>query len=180
VRIALRTQQVIAHESGVADTVDPIGGSYYVESLTSSIEARVWDYLERIERLGGMLKAIQQGFVQSEIQESAFESQKSVESREQIIVGLNAYNEGQGPPRFRLYSPPRRLERAQVERLAKLRKTRSAGKVKKALAAVERAARSGENLLPFLVAAAAHEATLGEISDSLRAVFGTHQETVVI
>jgi methylmalonyl-CoA mutase N-terminal domain/subunit len=180
VRIALRTQQVIAHESGAADTADPLGGSYFLESLTSSIEERVWSYLKKIDNMGGMLKAIQEGYIQSEIQESAFEAQKRVESREQIIVGLNEHTEGRGRPRFRLYSPPRRLEKAQVERLARLRKTRSSGRVKKSLAEVERAARSGENLMPFLISAAANEATLGEISDSLRAVFGLHQETVVI
>jgi methylmalonyl-CoA mutase N-terminal domain/subunit len=180
VRIALRTQQVIAHESGVADTVDPLGGAYFLESLTSSIEDRVWSYLNKIEDMGGMLKAIEEGYIQSEIQESAYEAQKKVESREQIIVGLNKYNEAQGRLRFRLYFPPRRLEKAQVERLRRLRMTRSSGKVKRSLAEVERAARSGENLMPVLVSAAANEATLGEISDALRAVFGTHQETVVV
>jgi methylmalonyl-CoA mutase N-terminal domain/subunit len=180
VRIALRTQQVIAHESGVADTVDPLGGSYFLESLTSSIEDRVWAYLRKIADMGGMLKAIEAGYIQSEIQESAYEAQKKVERGEQIIVGLNAFDEDQGGLRFRLYSPPRRLEKAQVERLRRLRKTRSSAKVKRSLAALERAARSGENLMPVLVSAAADEATLGEISDSLRAVFGTHQETVVV
>jgi methylmalonyl-CoA mutase N-terminal domain/subunit len=180
VRIALRTQQVIAHESGVADTVDPLGGAYYLESLTSSIEDRVWGYLDKIEAMGGMLKAIEEGYIQSEIQQSAYDAQKKVESREQVIVGLNEYSEGQGRLRFRLYFPPRRLEKAQVERLRRLRMTRSSGKVKRSLAEVERAARSGENLMPVLVSAAANEATLGEISDALRAVFGTHQETVVV
>jgi methylmalonyl-CoA mutase N-terminal domain/subunit len=180
VRIALRTQQVIAHESGVADTVDPLGGAYYLESLTSSIEDRVWGYLDKIEAMGGMLKAIEEGYIQSEIQQSAYDAQKKVESREQVIVGLNEYSEGQGRLRFRLYFPPRRLEKAQIERLRRLRMTRSSGKVKRSLAEVERAARSGENLMPVLVSAAANEATLGEISDALRAVFGTHQETVVV
>jgi methylmalonyl-CoA mutase N-terminal domain/subunit len=180
VRIALRTQQVIAHESGVADTVDPLGGAYYLESLTSSIEDRVWGYLDKIEAMGGMLKAIEEGYIQSEIQQSAYDAQKKVESREQVIVGLNEYSEGQGRLRFRLYFPPRRLEKAQIERLRCLRMTRSSGKVKRSLAEVERAARSGENLMPVLVSAAANEATLGEISDALRAVFGTHQETVVV
>jgi methylmalonyl-CoA mutase, N-terminal domain len=179
-RIALRTQQVIANESGAADTVDPVGGSYYLESLTSSVERGVLAYLRKIEDMGGMLQAIHRGFVQAEIQESAFEAQKSLESREQIVVGLNEFAEGQARPKFRLYYPPRRLERAQVEKLRRLRKSRSSRKVKACLADLERAANSRENLLPFLISAASNEATLGEISDALRTVFGTHQETIVI
>ncbi len=179
-RIALRTQQVIANESGVADTVDPAGGSYFVESLTSSIEGRVWAYLKKIDDMGGMLKAIRAGFIQAEIQESAFEAQKKLESREQVVVGLNEFREGQARPKFRLYYPPRRLEKAQVEKLRRLREFRSERKVRAGLDALRRAAGSGENLLPFLVSAAAEEATLGEISDALRSVFGTHRETIVI
>jgi methylmalonyl-CoA mutase N-terminal domain/subunit len=180
VRIALRTQQVIAHESGAADIVDPLGGSYSLESLTSSIEERVWEYLKKIDELGGTLKAIEAGYIQSEIQQSAYEAQKKIESKEQIVVGLNEYVERQAPPRFRLYAPPRRLERARVAELRRLKKLRSSRKVRPSLRDVEKAAANGENLMPFLISAAASEATLGEISDSLRAVFGTHQETVVI
>jgi len=179
-RIALRTQQVIAHESGVADSVDPVGGSYFLESLTSSVEDRVWAYLRKIEDLGGMLKAIQAGFIQAEIQDSAFEAQKKLESREQIVVGLNEFAEGRARPKFRLYYPPRRLERSQVERLGRLKKSRSARKVKACLSDLEHAAGSEENLLPFMISAASNEATLGEISDALRTVFGTHRETIVI
>jgi methylmalonyl-CoA mutase, N-terminal domain len=179
-RLALRTQQIIAHESGVADTVDPVGGAYYLESLTSSVESRVLAYLEKIADMGGMLQAIRRGFVQSEIQDSAFAAQKGLEAREQIVVGLNEFAEGQARPNFRLYYPPRRLEKAQVEKLRRLKKSRSARRVKACLADLERAAAAGENLLPFLIAAASNEATLGEMSDALRTVFGTHQETIVI
>jgi methylmalonyl-CoA mutase N-terminal domain/subunit len=179
-RIALRTQQVIAHESGVADAVDPVGGSYFLESLTSSVEERVWAYLRKIEDLGGMLKAVQAGFVQTEIQDSAFEAQKRLESRDQIVVALNAFAEGRARPRFRLYYPPRRLERDQIASLRRLKKSRSARTVKASLSDLGRAAGSEENLLPFMIAAASSEATLGEISDALRTVFGTHRETIVI
>ncbi len=179
-RIALRTQQIIAHESGAADTVDPVGGSYYLESLTSAIEERVWAYLRKIEDMGGMLKAIGEGFIQKEIQESAFAAQKMLESREQVVVGQNEFGEPGARPTFRLYYPPRRLEKAQVEKLRRLRRSRSGRKVRRSLADLERAAASAENLLPFMIAAAANQATLGEISDALRTVFGTHQETIVI
>ncbi len=179
-RLALRTQQVIAYESGVADVVDPAGGSYFLESLTSSVEDRVWAYLRKIEDMGGMLKAIQAGFVQAEIQQSAFEAQKRLESREAIIVGMNEFAEGGTRPSFRLYYPPRRLEKSQVERLRRLRRTRSARRVRASLSDLERAAKSGDNLLPYMVTAASNEATLGEISDTLRTVFGIYRETIVI
>jgi methylmalonyl-CoA mutase N-terminal domain/subunit len=180
VRIALRTQQIIAHESGVADTVDPAGGSYYLESLTDAIEERVWTYLRKIDDMGGMLRAIEKGYIQREIQESAYAFQRKIESKGQLVIGLNEYA---GPPEkagFRLHSIGRRIERAQVEALRRLRKTRSGRAVNKSLAALRRAAGSSENLMPRLIAAVKAEATLGEISDVLRDVYGIYQESIAV
>ncbi len=179
-RIALRTQQIIAHESGAADTVDPVGGSYFLETLTDSIEERVWGYLRKIDDIGGMFRAIETGYVQQEIQESAFRYQKRVEGKEQIIVGLNEYCGGQEKTMFRLHSPSRRIEKLQVERLRRLRKARSDRAVSNSLEALRRAAESPGNLMPYFIAAVKARATLGEISDVLRDVYGIYQESVVI
>jgi methylmalonyl-CoA mutase N-terminal domain/subunit len=179
-RIALRTQQIIAHESGVADTADPLAGSYFLETLTCAVEDKVWAYLEKIEAMGGMFKAIESGFIQREIQESAYKYQKQIESKDRIIVGLNEYVPERKDVRFRLHHPPRKNERVQLERLRRVRRSRSSRNVEKSLASVERAARAGKNLLPFLIAAVKAEATLGEISDILRNVYGTYREAVVI
>jgi methylmalonyl-CoA mutase N-terminal domain/subunit len=179
-RIALRTQQIIAHESGAADTVDPFGGAYFLETLTASIEKKVWTYLRKIDDLGGILRAIETGYVQREIQESAFRYQTRIESKEQIIVGLNEYAGGQKNIHFRLHSAERRIEKAQLERLRHLRKMRSARGVRKSLEALRRAAGSADNLMPYLIAAVKTKATLGEISDVLRDVYGIYQESVTI
>jgi len=180
VRIALRTQQIIAHESAAADTVDPLGGSYFLESLTSSIEESVWAYLRKIDDLGGMYKAIENGAIQREIQESAYDYQKKVESQEQVIVGLNEYADAAEKIRFRLHSATRKIEQAQVERLRRLRGERSGRAVQKNLEALRRAARSTANLMPFLMACVKAEATLGEISDALRDVYGIYRESVTV
>ena len=180
VEIALRTQQIIAYESGTADTVDPIGGSYYLETLTNEVEAGVWGYLKKIEDMGGMLKAIEQGFIQREIQESAYKYQKKVETKEQVVVGLNDYVTRGEKVRFRLYSPSKRIEKAQIEKLRRLRKQRLARKLTRTLDALKRAAETDANLMPPLIAAVEAEATLGEVSDVLREVYGTFQDTTLI
>jgi methylmalonyl-CoA mutase N-terminal domain/subunit len=180
VQIALRTQQIIAHESGAADTADPLGGSYFLETLTNEIEARVWDYLKKIEDMGGMLKAIEQGYIQREIQESAYKYQKKVETKEQVVVGLNDYVTKGEKVRFRLYYPPKRVEKAQKEKLRRLRKQRLTQKVNGTLDALKRAAETDANLLPPLIAAVEAEATLGEVSDVLREVYGTFQDSILI
>jgi methylmalonyl-CoA mutase N-terminal domain/subunit len=180
VRIALRTQQIIANESGAADTVDPLGGSYFLESLTSSIEEGVWAYLRRIDDMGGMFKAIEAGAIQREIQESAYDYQKKLESKEQVIVGLNEYAGAPEKVRFRLYAVARRIEQAQVERLRRLKRSRSDRTVKKSLEALRRAAASSENIMPSLISSVKAEATLGEISDTLRDVYGIYREAVTI
>ena len=177
--LALRTQQVIAHESGVADTVDPLGGAYYVESLTEGIERRAREYLERIEKLGGMLAAIEKGWVQREIQQAAFECQRAVERGEQVVVGVNRYTAAQESSVPTLRIDPE-IEQAQVERLRRLRARREAAPVRTALARVEEAARSSENLMPPILQAVEAYATVGEIADALRRVFGEYKESVVV
>jgi methylmalonyl-CoA mutase N-terminal domain/subunit len=178
-RIALRTQQIIAYESGAPQSVDPCAGSYYIESLTGEIEKRAQAYLEKIDALGGMLKAIETGYVQQEIQNAAYDFQQAADSRHAVIVGVNQFQieEEKSPPIQRIDEA---LERKQVERLRALRARRDAAAWKTALEKVEAAARSGENLMPHIIHAVESYATVGEISDALRQVFGEHQETVVI
>jgi methylmalonyl-CoA mutase N-terminal domain/subunit len=178
-RIALRTQQVIAFESGAPQTVDPLAGSYYVESLTSEIEKRAADYLEKIEAMGGMLKAIERGYVQQEIQNAAYEYQQAVDRQESVVVGVNRFQvEGEKAVPIQRIDPA--LEPKQVERLRALRAKRNAGTWQAAIQAVEDTARSGENLMPRILAAVEANATVGEISDAMRKVYGEYKEAVVI
>src|SRR6202167_2470331 len=178
-RIALRTQQVIAFESGAPQTVDPLGGSYYVESLTNEIEKRAVDYLDRIEAMGGMLKAIERGYVQQEIQNSAYEYQRAVDHKEAIVIGVNSFalDEEKSIP---LQHIDESLERKQVERLRAVRAKRNAESWKAALLAVEDTARSGDNLMPPILGAVEANATVGEISDAMRKVYVEYKEAVVI
>ena len=173
-RLALRTQQIIAYESGVTNTADPVGGSEYLESLTDSIEREAQKYLERIDAMGGTLKAIETGFIQGEIQNAAFEYQKAIERGEAIVVGVNRFRmEERKIPTFRL-DPA--LERAQIERLRQLRAGRDDKVVSERLQRLEQAARAEENLIPLVLDAAAGYATLGEISGRLKSVFGEYRE----
>ncbi|MGB0007875.1 MAG: methylmalonyl-CoA mutase family protein [Candidatus Sulfotelmatobacter sp.] len=178
-RIALRTQQIIAYESGVAHTIDPLAGSYFIESLTDEIEKRAAEYLGKIEVMGGMLRAIERGFVQREIQNAAFEAQQAVDCGEAIVVGVNRFEveEGKTIP-IQKIDPA--LEPKQIERVRALRARRNAQPCTAALQAVEDAARTGENLMPKIIAAVEAFATVGEISDAMRRVFGEYKETVVI
>jgi len=178
-RIALRTQQVIAFESGAPQTVDPLAGSYYIESLTSEIEKRADDYLEKIEAMGGMLKAIERGYVQQEIQNAAYEYQQAVDRQEAVVVGVNRFQieQDQAVPILRI-DPA--LEPRQVERLQALRAKRNPQTWHAAIRAVEDTARSGENLMPRILAAVEASATVGEISDAMRKVYGEYKEAVVI
>jgi methylmalonyl-CoA mutase, N-terminal domain len=173
-RLALRTQQIIAAESGVTNTVDPVGGSEYIESLTDTIERGAVEYLDRIEAMGGALRAIEAGFIQNEIQNAAFAFQKAVESGEQIVVGVNRFQmEEDNPiPTFRL-DPS--LERAQIERLRQIKASRNQTEVLESLNHLEQTARGDGNLLPKILDAAGAYATVGEISDRLRAVFGEYR-----
>jgi methylmalonyl-CoA mutase N-terminal domain/subunit len=173
-RLALRTQQIIAYESGVTNTADPVGGSEYLESLTDSIEREAQKYLERIDAMGGTLKAIETGSIQGEIQNAAFEYQKAIERGEAIVVGVNRFRmEERKIPTFRL-DPA--LERAQIERLRQLRAGRDDKVVSERLQRLEQAARAEENLIPLVLDAAAGYATLGEISGRLKSVFGEYRE----
>lgn len=180
VQIALRTQQIIAHESAVANTVDPLGCSYYIESLTNQIEEKVMGYLQKIEEWGGMLAAIEKGFIQKEIQESAYKYQKQIESKEQIIVGLNEYKNKEEKINFRLYYPPKKLEKAQIKKLNLLKDKRSAEHVEKQLQALREALEAEKNLLPYIMNAVKAMATLGEISSVLKEAYGTFKETIAI
>jgi methylmalonyl-CoA mutase N-terminal domain/subunit len=178
-RIALRTQQVIAYESGVADTVDPLAGSYAVEHLTDEIERGARDYLEKIDAMGGVLRAIEAGYVQREIQESAYRYQRAVEKDEQTVVGLNRFQteEEESVPLLRV-DPS--VERAQVERVRAVRERRDNATVEAALARLEEAARGTENILPRMLACVEAYATVGEISHRLRRVWGEYREALTV
>ncbi len=178
-RLALRTQQIIAYESGAADTADPLGGSYWVEHLTRQIETQVEAILRKIEDMGGTLTAIEQGFVQREIQESAYLYQKRVESEEQVIVGLNRFQAAAGGVKIPLFNPKRTVERKQRQGLLRLRRRRSARRVSQRLAALTRAAEKGENLMPVLIEAVKAEVTLGEITEALKSVYGEYKEKLI-
>jgi methylmalonyl-CoA mutase N-terminal domain/subunit len=178
-RIALRTQQIVAYESGAPQTVDPLAGSYYIESLTNEIEKRAAEYLGKIEVMGGMLKAIERGFVQQEIQNAAYEYQQAVDREEAVVVGVNRFEvEEEKPIPIQKIDPA--LEAKQIERVQALRARRDAGAWKTALQQVEDTARSGENVMPRILAAVEAYATVGEISDAMRRVFGEYREAVVI
>ena len=180
-RIALRTQQVIAYESGAPLTVDPLAGSYYVESLTSEIEKRAIDYLGKIEAMGGMLKAIERGYVQQEIQNSAYEYQQAVDRQEAVVVGVNRFHmQGEDEKAVPIQRIDPSLEPKQVERLRALRAKRNAETWQAAIQAVEDSARSADNLMPRILAAVEANATVGEIADAMRKVFGEYKEAVVI
>ena len=176
VRIALRTQQVLAHESGVADTVDPLGGAYMVERLTDEIEEGAQAYIEKIEGMGGALYAIQ--FMQREIQEAAYRHQQELESKARIVVGVNEFV-SEAPPPSGLFALDSDMETRRHVGLAEFRARRNAGAAGRAQLALEGAARGRENLLPLILDAVKADVTLGEICDSLRQVFGTHQPSVV-
>jgi len=174
VRVALRTQQVIAHESGVPDTVDPLGGSFFVERLTAEIEERVWNYLEKIEQLGGAIPCIEKRFFQEHITQSAFEYQRQIETQERIVVGVNAFVEGEtAPPEILKVDPAVQVE--QARRLEALRARRDAGRVEATLQDLKTKAAGTGNLLPAILTCVEAYATLGEISDALREVFGTYR-----
>src|ERR1700684_2621313 len=178
-RIALRTQQVIAYESGAAQTVDPLAGSYYIESLTNEIEKRAAEYLGKIEVMGGMLRAIERGFVQQEIQNAAYEAQQAVDRGESVVVGVNRF-EVEEEKAIPIQKIDPALESKQIERVRALRGRRDVAPWKAALKGVEDAAQSGANLMPRILAAGEAYATVGEISDAMRRVFGEYKEAVVI
>ena len=178
-RVALRTQQVIAHESGVADTVDPLAGSYAIEHLTDEIERRAVDYIDRIDAMGGMLHAIEAGYVQREIQEAAYNYQRAVETGDAIVVGVNRFQVEEESTVSVLRVDPA-IEQEQIERLRAVRARRDAGTVDAALVKLEEAARGTENLLPRILDCVEAYATVGEISNRLRKVWGEYREAVTV
>jgi methylmalonyl-CoA mutase N-terminal domain/subunit len=178
-RIALRTQQIIAFESGAPQTIDPLAGSYYVESLTNDIEKHALGYLEKIDAMGGMLKAIERGFVQQEIQNAAYEFQQRVDRLEAVVVGVNRFALDEEKP-IPIQRIDESLERKQVKRLKAMRQRRDPAPWKDALRQVEEAARSEANLMPYIVRAVEANATVGEIADAMRKVYGEYREAVVI
>ncbi len=180
VQIALRTQQILAYEAGVGDTVDPLGGSYAIEKLTDEIEARAWDYIQRIEDMGGAVRAIEEGFMQREIQESAYRAQMAIESGEQIVVGVNKFVTAEAPmPELLRVDEAAQAE--QIQRVKQVRANRDQARVDAILARIETAARTPDaSLMPLFVEAVEAYATLGEITDVLRQVFGEYRAPIVV
>src|SRR5258708_11179544 len=175
-RTALRTQQIIGYETGAANTIDPLAGSYYIESLTNEIESRAQLYLDKIEALGGTLRAIEQGYIQQEIQNAAYDFQQAVDRLETVVVGVNRFQIDEEKP-FAVQRIDEALERRQVERLRALRARRDQSVWQAALGGVEQAAHSGENLMPRMIHAVESYCTVGEISDAMRRGFGGYQGT---
>jgi methylmalonyl-CoA mutase N-terminal domain/subunit len=178
VRVALRTQQIVAHESGVTNTIDPLAGSYFVESMTNRMEAKAYDYFHKIEALGGVIPAIEAGFFQRELAEAAFRYQREIDTHQRVIVGVNDYTTDE-PLTIPLLEMDPEGERRQIERLNRVRRERDNQAVEERLSALEDAARSEDNLMyPILDAVRAY-ATLGEIMDVFRQVFGEYRETAI-
>jgi methylmalonyl-CoA mutase N-terminal domain/subunit len=179
VRLALRTQQVIAHETGVVNTIDPLGGSWYLEDLTNRLEAEAYDYFARIEQLGGVIDAIKDNFFQREIAEASFRYQGEVEAGQRIVVGVNRYELEEEPPLEILRIDPA-LEQKQIERVQALRSRRDSATVEAALATLKEAAsREDVNLMPPILEASRAYVTMGEMCDALRDVWGVWRETPV-
>ncbi len=179
VRIALRTQQIIAYESGVAETIDPMAGSYYLESMTKKIEQGAMDYINKIDQLGGSPKAIEKGFIQREIQNSAYQYQKDIEEKKRIVVGVNQFQSEEEPMKDLLKVNPE-IEKRQTEKLNKMKKKRNEAKVQKELKLLRKTASSKQNIMPSILNCVKCYATLGEICDELRSVFGEYRESLKI
>ncbi len=178
VKLALRTQQVIAHESGVANTIDPLAGSYFIEDLTTKMERGCFEYFRRIDELGGMVEAIEAGFPQREIMDAAYAYQRAVDAKEKIVVGVNEFVEQNEQPIETLYIDDA-VEGEQKRAVAELRRTRDGKAVQAALAVLRQACRDGANVMPPLIDAVKTYATVGEISDVMREVFATYEEPAV-
>jgi methylmalonyl-CoA mutase, N-terminal domain len=175
--IALRTQQIIAHETGVTNTVDPLGGSYFVETLTNEVERGAWDYIEKIDALGGMVAAIERGYPQREIAEASYRYQVALDKKEKIMVGVNDFVAQEKP--LEILQIDESVAHRQAERLSKLRAERSGDGVARQLAALRKASQSTENLMPYILDAVKVYATLGEICDAMRETFGTYEEVAI-
>jgi methylmalonyl-CoA mutase N-terminal domain/subunit len=177
--LALRTQQIIANETGVVNTIDPVAGSYAIEKLTNEIESGAQEYISKIDAFGGVLRSIESGYIQQEIQKSAFEYQQAIDTGKQVVVGVNRFETTDERPIPTLRIDPE-IELTQVARLQALRARRNSAKATAATAEIERRAGTTENLMPAILDAVESYATVGEISDALRRAFGEYRETVVI
>jgi methylmalonyl-CoA mutase, N-terminal domain len=175
--IALRTQQIIAHETGVTNTVDPLGGSYFVETLTNEVERGAWDYIEKIDALGGMVAAIERGYPQREIAEASYRYQVALDKKEKIMVGVNDFVSDEKS--LETLQIDETVAHRQAERLSKLRAERSSEEVGRRLAALRKATEGNANLMPFIFEAVKSYATLGEICDAMRETFGTYEEVAI-
>jgi methylmalonyl-CoA mutase N-terminal domain/subunit len=173
-RLALRTQQVIAYESGVADTVDPLAGSWLVEQMTDEVEAKAWEYIHRIDAMGGSVKAIEDGYMQDEIASSAYAYQKDIERESKVIVGVNRFTQ-QEAPFTEVFTVDDRIRQVQMEKLNAVKDSRSSADVKRLLSELESVARADGNLMPAILEAVEAYATLGEIADVMRGVFGEYR-----
>lgn len=180
VQVALRTQQIIAYESGVADTVDALAGSFAIETLTNEIEDKVWKYIEKVDSLGGMVKAIETGYVQKEIHNSAYEQQLAIEKNEQIVVGVNAFQTNQEHQLKNILKVDPTVEEKQIAALKKLKQERDNKAVREALKNLKQAAQDGKNIVPYVFDAVNVYTTLGEITDTLRDIFGEYTETMIL
>jgi methylmalonyl-CoA mutase N-terminal domain/subunit len=179
VQIALRTQQLIAYESGAADAADPLGGSFYIEKLTDEIEKRAQDYIEKIDAMGGSVTAVEKGYIQKEIQESAYRYQKEIESGDRVIVGVNRFQSKEPPPKGLLKVEPR-VREVQIKRIAELKASRDSQRVKTSLAELKKTAQGDGNLMVPILNCVRAYCTLGEICDTLRGVFGEYEPAVKV
>jgi len=173
-RIALRTQQIIAHESGAVDTVDPLAGSYFVEAMTAEMEQKAWEYIHKIDTMGGAVAAVEAGYIQQEISRAAYEYQRSIETNNRIIVGVNKYDVEE-PPFDKIFTVDDSIRQVQIEKIRQLKQERDPSKVAACIKRVEETAADGNNMMPVIIDAVEHLATLGEISDAMRRVFGEYR-----
>jgi len=172
-RIALRTQQIAAYESGIADTVDPLGGSYFIESLTDEVEKAAWKLIEKVDAIGGSITAVERGFIQNEIARSAYKYQQEVETNKKNIIGVNKFQSSE-ETQIPLFKIDDSIRKVQIEKLKHLKESRNNSEVKKCLQVLNDKAISGENIMPAVIDAVENYCTLGEIADELRKVFGEH------
>jgi methylmalonyl-CoA mutase N-terminal domain/subunit len=180
VRVALRTQQIIAHESGAANTTDPLAGSYYIEALTNEMEEKAMDYIQKVDDMGGAIAAIEKGFFQKEIADSSYKYQREVDEKKRVIVGVNDYKIEKEKLPIELLRIDPKVEKEQVANLQKLRRERDNRKVEEALSKLHRSGEKDENLMPPIIEAVKAYASLGEICEVLRQIYGEYKELIVI
>jgi methylmalonyl-CoA mutase N-terminal domain/subunit len=180
VRVALRTQQIVAHESGATHTIDPVAGSYYIEALTNEMEEKTWEYIRKIDEMGGAIVAIEKGFFQKEIADSAYKYQRETDEKKRIIVGVNDYKIEKEEIPIELLRIDSNVEKEQLTGLQRLRRERDCKKVEEVLSRIRHSAQKDENLMPVIIDAVKAYATLGEICEVLRQVYGEYKELIVI